>query len=452
MSRRWPDKLIVGLTGNIATGKSAIMKMAAERAALTLDADLLVHDILESDSEAQKAIIAAFGPKVIKNEGGVNRNVIAEIVFKDPVALIRLESIIHPRVRQRLWQRIESSQETIIFIEAIKLIEGGLAAECDQIWVTHCPVETQIERLMNYRHMDRETAKMRVNAQAPQELKVAKADVLIDTSGSIENTREQFSQAWNSLAKLLAMPDTPAPLPSADVAAPPVAEAKKEPAMKEAVVKEAVAKEVVAKDHPAAKVVSTKEKSSPSIQSGPSLQSGATDEGLIVRRARPTDIPAILLLIRRATDGTTQLSRGEMLVALGDRGYLIGQEGTEIRVIVGWHAENLVATIDEFFVYPSNAAERIGKAVLQEVEKTANELACEVIIAFPLTEGPDEIRLLYDGLDFTHVDPQTLPKAWIEAVEESRPAKSEVMCKQLRDTRGIDVKTLSDDKMPRDIG
>ena len=118
---------------------------------------------------------------------------IADIVFNDPVALLRLESIIHPRVRQRLWRRLESSRDTIVFIEAIKLFEGGLAAECDQIWVTHCPIEMQVERLMAFRHMDRETAKMRVNAQALQELKMAKADVVIDTSGSLENTRSQFS-------------------------------------------------------------------------------------------------------------------------------------------------------------------------------------------------------------------------------------------------------------------
>lgn len=359
----------------------------------------------------------------------------ANIVFNDPVALIRLESIIHPRVRQRLWRRLESSRDTIVFIEAIKLFEGGLAAECDQIWVTHCPSEMQIERLMTYRRMDRETAKMRVKAQAPQELKVAKADVVIDTSGSLDNTRAQFSLAWNNLAKLLVIPDSPATLQSANKISTSLAEEATEPATDESAGEESIA----APTRPPKPVMSM------------ANQDAATDDGVIVRRARPTDIPAILLLIRRATNDAIQFSRGELLVALGDRGYLIGQVGTDISVIVGWHAENLVATIDQIFIYPARAAAKTGSAVLQEVERTASELACEVIITFPLEDGPDEVRQLLERSGFAQVDPKTLPKAWNAAVVESRPAKSTVMCKQLRDTRGIKIHAISRDQLPKDV-
>lgn len=429
MSQRWPDKLIIGLTGNIATGKSAVMKMAAERSALTMDADQLVHEILDSDGEAQKAILTAFGPQVGKPAGGINRKEIADIVFNDPVALIRLESIIHPRVRQRLWQRLESSRETIVFIEAIKLFEGGLAAECDQIWVTHCPADMQIERLMTYRHMDRNTAKMRVNAQGPQELKVAKADVVIDTAGSIDNTRAQFSSAWDNLAKLLAFPDSAAALQSTKKTSHSLENEAKEPET----------------NVPAAEEGPATQTAPPKPVMPTANQDGVTGSAVIVRRARPTDIPAILLLIRRATNDTIRYSRGELLIALGDRGYLIGQIGIEINVIIGWHAENLVATIDQIFVFPAKAAANTGSAVLREVEKTAKELACEVVIAFPLDDGPEEVRQLLERSGFAQVDPKILPKAWNVAVIESKPENSAVMCKQLRDTRGFNIKTVSTD-------
>lgn len=200
MSKRWPDKNVIGLTGNIATGKSAVMEMAAEKGALTLDADEVVHHILDGNGSVQTDIALAFGPQVRKPDGGIDRDALAAIVFKDPVALKRLERIIHPAVRRALLQRIDESPADTVFIEAIKLLEGSLASECDQVWVTRCPVEKQIERLMVCRGMDRDTATVRVNAQGPQEEKVARADVVIDTDGTMADTKAYFELAWRRLA------------------------------------------------------------------------------------------------------------------------------------------------------------------------------------------------------------------------------------------------------------
>lgn len=203
MSKRWPDKYVIGLTGNIATGKSAVMDMAAEKGALILDADSVVHHILDGDSGVQTEVARAFGPQVRLPDGGIDRNALAAIVFKDPAALQRLEQIVHPAVRRDLLQRIDESRASVVVIEAIKLLEGGLAEECDQIWVTRCPVEKQIERLMVCRGMDRETATVRVNAQSPQEEKVARADVVIDTDGTMADTRTYFELAWRAVAQEL---------------------------------------------------------------------------------------------------------------------------------------------------------------------------------------------------------------------------------------------------------
>jgi dephospho-CoA kinase len=201
VSKRWLDKNVIGLTGNIATGKSAVMGMAAEKGALTLDADKVVHDILDGDVNVQTDIIRAFGAQVGKPEGGIDRDALAAIVFKDPATLKRLEQIVHPAVRRALLKQIDESPAGVVVIEAIKLLEGGLAAECDQIWVTRCPVEKQIERLIVCRGMDMDTATVRVNAQAPQEEKVARADVVIDTDGTMADTRAYFELAWGRLAQ-----------------------------------------------------------------------------------------------------------------------------------------------------------------------------------------------------------------------------------------------------------
>jgi dephospho-CoA kinase len=192
-------KIIVGLTGNIATGKSAVMRLAGEHGALTLDADEVVHDILDNDTAVQEAIANTFGPSVLLEDGRIDRSALGKIVFNEPQALRNLEQIVHPAVHQNIILQIGQSESTIILIEAIKLLEGKLHTVCHQIWVTRCSRERQLERLRICRGMDMVTAVMRIDAQSPQEEKVAKADVVIDTDGLMDDTRRQFERAWSRL-------------------------------------------------------------------------------------------------------------------------------------------------------------------------------------------------------------------------------------------------------------
>jgi dephospho-CoA kinase len=195
--------VIIGLTGNIATGKSAVMRMAAEQGALTLDADKIVHQILSTDNDVQAAVTKKFGKSVLGASGQINRAALAAVVFRDELALSALENILHPVVRTVVIEQVTANEANLVMIEAIKLLEGKLAAECDQIWVTRCPTVNQIERLMVCRGMDAETAALRVNAQASQEQKVALADVVIDTDGTMADTRQVFEIAWARVVHLL---------------------------------------------------------------------------------------------------------------------------------------------------------------------------------------------------------------------------------------------------------
>ncbi|MFQ5421836.1 MAG: dephospho-CoA kinase, partial [Anaerolineae bacterium] len=112
-------KVIVGLTGNIATGKSAVMRMAADRGALTIDADKVVHEIMDTDEEMQAALAVAFGAEVRREDGRINRKALGKIVFDDPAALQDLEAIVHPAVRRVVAERIVESDKTTIFLEVI---------------------------------------------------------------------------------------------------------------------------------------------------------------------------------------------------------------------------------------------------------------------------------------------------------------------------------------------
>ncbi|MCZ2115503.1 MAG: dephospho-CoA kinase [Anaerolineae bacterium] len=193
-------RIIIGLTGNIATGKSAVMKLAAEHGALVIDADRVVHELLQRDEDIQAAVVAAFGPEVRLPDGRIDRAAVGRIVFGDEQALRRLEDILHPAVREEIARRVATSEAPIVMIEAIKLLEGPLAAVCDQVWVTTCSRATQLERLRVCRGMDDASAVARVEAQSPQEEKIGRADVVIHTDGLMSATQEQFEVAWSNLS------------------------------------------------------------------------------------------------------------------------------------------------------------------------------------------------------------------------------------------------------------
>ena len=193
-------RIIIGLTGNIATGKSAVMKLAAEHGALVIDADRVVHELLQRDEDIQTAVVAAFGPEVRLPDGRIDRAAVGRIVFGDEQALRRLEDILHPAVREEIARRVATSEAPIVMIEAIKLLEGPLAAVCDQVWVTTCSRATQLERLRVCRGMDDASAVARVEAQSPQEEKIGRANVVIHTDGLMSATQEQFEAAWSNLS------------------------------------------------------------------------------------------------------------------------------------------------------------------------------------------------------------------------------------------------------------
>ncbi len=121
------------------------------------------------------------------------------IVFSDPLALGRLESLVHPAVIRTVDRIIASSQARVIVVEAIKLLESGMAEDYDAIWVTTCSEATQLERLVRLRKLSRADALQRIGAQPPQADKLSRADVVIDTGGSLAETLAQVQAAWRAI-------------------------------------------------------------------------------------------------------------------------------------------------------------------------------------------------------------------------------------------------------------
>ena len=189
---------ILGLTGNIASGKTTIGLLLLELGAHTYcDADLVVHELYLPGQPLVAELAREFGPSILDADGGVDRRALGAIVFGDHERLRTLESIVHPAVQQALLERLRAiPDEEIGVFDAIKLFESGYAPMCQGVWVVTCPPETQLQRLMERRGLTRAEAEARMAAQPPIEPKLAQATEVIHNDGSLDDLRAQVTAAW----------------------------------------------------------------------------------------------------------------------------------------------------------------------------------------------------------------------------------------------------------------
>ncbi len=190
---------IIGLTGNIACGKSQVAALLQELGAELIDADRVAHELLEPSTTEYQRIVERFGRDILQPSGAIDRRKLGAIVFADPAALRDLEQILHPGVRPRIRARFAAAQRPVVVVEAIKLLEVGLYLETDAVWVVTADRDTQIKRLLETRGLTPAEAAVRVDSQPPQAEKVARADVVIDNSGDLAHTREQVVAAWQAI-------------------------------------------------------------------------------------------------------------------------------------------------------------------------------------------------------------------------------------------------------------
>ncbi len=228
----------IGLTGNIATGKTTVGRMLEALGAELIDADQVSHAVMAPGGPAYGPVVAAFGDGILAEddeidpvasprsatrqiprsttrsiarsaerpvsreaERMINRAALGRLVFSDPDALARLEALVHPVVIAEVERRIADSAARVIVVEAIKLLESGMAETYDAIWVTTCSEATQLARLMEGRGLSREAALARIHAQPPQAEKLARADWVIETDGTLAQTEMQVREGWQRLAR-----------------------------------------------------------------------------------------------------------------------------------------------------------------------------------------------------------------------------------------------------------
>ena len=196
--------LVIGLTGGIGSGKSAVAGLLAERGATVVDADSAAHQVYRAGTEGWHRIVTAFGRDILHHDGSISRKQLAAIVFHDAEARRRLNAIVHPQVRRSLSERIADLQrqgvavvvaEVPLLIEAIRS-ESEWSRMFDQIWVVTAPGIEVIQRVIGRGRMNESTIRAVIDAQLTPEQRLPYADVVIDNSGSLEHLRDQVETLW----------------------------------------------------------------------------------------------------------------------------------------------------------------------------------------------------------------------------------------------------------------
>lgn len=194
--------LLLGLTGNIACGKSTVGRLLAERyAADYVDADAVVHALYAPGTPETAAIARHFGDHLLTPDGTVDRRQLGDRVMKDPAARRELETLLEPSVRRALAERLERSAPNVevVVLDAIRLIESGLVDQCQAVWVVVCQRSEQEHRLVQARGLSPEQARLRIDAQSPADEKVRRATAVLHNDGDLADLERQVAEAWAKL-------------------------------------------------------------------------------------------------------------------------------------------------------------------------------------------------------------------------------------------------------------
>jgi dephospho-CoA kinase len=193
--------LKVALTGGIATGKSYVLDQFRRRGVPCLDADELAHGVTAAGTEATAAIAERFGADILAADGAVDRRKLGPIVFADPAARRELEAIVHPAVHRAISMAVRASElmgDALVVVDIPLLFETGAEKTFDKVIVTACAPQTQLARLIE-RGLTEDAARQRLAAQWSTDRKVAKADYVVTTDGTFEDTNRQVDEIHRAL-------------------------------------------------------------------------------------------------------------------------------------------------------------------------------------------------------------------------------------------------------------
>ncbi len=366
----WQGKYVIGLTGNIATGKSVVRKMLEHLGAYSIDADALSHRAMAKGAPAYQPVLDTFGKWLLNADEEIDRTKLGKIVFNSPEAMRELEEIVHPFVRQAIEILTKRSKHKVVVIEAIKLLEGDLAALCDSIWVTDAPESLQKMRLIKKRKYSEAEALRRIQAQNPQQDKMDAADVVIDNTGSFEELWKQVAAGWRKIDRQ-------------------------------------------GKEDTTAEVVRA-----------------ASGGDFAVKRGHPRNADAIAALMTNL--GKIPMNAGDVMEAFGEKAFFILELDQKAVGLAGWQVENLVTRVVDLYLDSKLDIAKSLKALVEEIETASKSLQSEASLLF-LKDELAKHEEIWQSLGYQKRTPQSLGvRAWQDAAEEKLTPERTLFFKQLR--------------------
>ncbi len=195
--------LLVGLTGGIASGKSLVARVFKDLGARLIDADRIVHELLETNRETQEDVVGHFGSSILSPDGSIDRRKLGELVFDDEEKRAWLNNCLHPKVfdafQSQIRQMLGRPPDTVVILDAALLIETAYHRKMDRVVVVYAEPEQQIDRLMKRDNFTREQALVRIRSQMPLAEKRGHADYVIDNTGARERTERQAREVYSKL-------------------------------------------------------------------------------------------------------------------------------------------------------------------------------------------------------------------------------------------------------------
>ena len=190
---------VIGLTGGVGTGKSTASKFLQQMGAYILDADKVAHESYLPDMPAWNDLIATFGEELLQPNLEIDRKKLGGIVFNDPAALAKLNSIVHPRMREMMERKLKALKAQgveAVVLEAAILIEANWTPLVDEVWTTEAPEETVIKRLQERSNWTEQQIRDRIRSQLTPQERAAQAQVVIDTECSLDEVRDKLRDLW----------------------------------------------------------------------------------------------------------------------------------------------------------------------------------------------------------------------------------------------------------------
>jgi dephospho-CoA kinase len=193
---------LIALTGGIAAGKSTVAALLREHGAFEIDADQVAREVSSKGSEGLDKIVSSFGERVLDSSKGLDRKKLAEIIFGDPAKRELLESILHPLIRSRTAELIRESTKPIVVYSVPLLVESGVDHQFDLVVTVEAGESIREQRLISSRGLTLDQAKQRISAQASSAERRSRADVVLDSSGSLDELKSQVDKLWQEISEL----------------------------------------------------------------------------------------------------------------------------------------------------------------------------------------------------------------------------------------------------------